>query len=297
MKTLGWIGLGHMGSPMALNLMKEGNIVNVYNRSEEKTAALTDAGATKRDTPKEIVENSDIIFLMLSDGTAIRSVLTQGNGILDADCEGKIIVDMSTIAPQESSEFAEMVGKNGGKYIDAPVSGSVGAAVGKMLLVLAGGEKEIVDQCRPYFLTLGKDVIYFGKTGMGTSAKLTINMLLGIMAQGFGEVMNFGEQIGLGKDQIVDLISKSAMNNGLFQAKKDMYLSESFPSAFMLELMSKDLSLAKQVSLLAEIELPLASAADSFFKEAKGHGKGKLDMSAVYLEIKEKRKNIINLNY
>lgn len=288
MKKLGWIGLGHMGSPMAMNLIKEGNFVSVYNRSEDKVDALVKAGAIKMNTPKEVVEQSDIIFLMLSDGTAIRSVLTQGNGILDAGCNGKIIVDMSTIAPEESLEFADLISKKGGKYVDAPVSGSVGAAIGRLLLVLAGGEEETVEVCRPYFLTLGKDMIYFGENGKGTSAKLTINMLLGIMTQGFGEVVYFGEKIGLGKEQVIDLISRSAMNNGLFQAKKDMYLAEEFPSAFMLELMSKDLGLAKKASDDKQIELPLAKLADETFAKAKASGKGKLDMSAVFLEIKEK---------
>lgn len=290
MKTLGWIGLGHMGSPMAMNLLKEDNIVNVYNRSEEKTVALVEAGAQKVDSPKEVVANSDITFLMLSDGSAIRNVLTQENGVLEAVCNGKIIVDMSTIAPQESKEFAKMVEEKGGKYIDAPVSGSVGAAVSKLLLVLAGGDKETVEVCRPYFMMLGKDMIYFGETGMGTSAKLTINMLLGIMTQGFGEVVYFGEKVGLSKEQVIELISKSAMNNGLFQAKKDMYISENFPSAFKLELMSKDLGLAKTASDFHQIELPLAKLADETYKQAKKNGKGKLDMSAVYLEIKERNK-------
>lgn len=287
MKTLGWIGLGHMGSPMAMNLLKEGNKVNVYNRSEDKTVALVEAGAIRANTPKEVVENSDITFFMLSDGNAIRSVLTQENGVLEAVCHGKIIVDMSTIAPLESQEFAKLIEDKGGKYVDAPVSGSVGAAVAKLLLVLAGGEEEVVESCRPYFLTLGKDMIYFGKNGMGTSAKLTINMLLGIMTEGFGEVLYFGEKIGLSKEQVIELISKSAMNNGLFQAKKDMYLSENFPSAFMLELMSKDLSLAKKASDYHQIELPLAKLSDELYAHAKANGKGKLDMSAVYLEIKE----------
>lgn len=288
MNALGWIGLGHMGSPMATNLLKEGNKVIVYNRSEEKTTALLELGAIKGATPKEVVENSDITFLMLSDGNAIRSVLTQESGVLEAVCKGKIIVDMSTIAPTESKEFAGLVAEKGGRYVDAPVSGSVGAAVAKLLLVLAAGEEDAVETCRPYFLMLGKDMIYFGETGKGTSAKLTINMLLGIMAEGFGEVVYFGEKIGLSKEQVVELVSKSAMNNGLFQAKKDMYLSENFPSAFMLELMSKDLTLAKNSSDDYKIELPLAKLTEELYMQAKVNGKGKLDMSSVYLEIKEK---------
>ncbi len=288
MNTLGWIGLGHMGSPMATNLLKEGNKVIVYNRSEEKTKSLVEDGAIKGATPKEVVESADITFLMLSDGNIIRNILTQENGALEGVSKGKIIVDMSTIAPTESKEFAKLVSEKGGTYIDAPVSGSVGAAVGRLLLVLAGGDKDAVEMCRPYFMQLGKDIIYFGETGKGTSAKLMINMLLGIMSEGFAEVVYFGEQIGLSKEQVIELVSKSAMNNGLFQAKKDMYLSENFPSAFMLELMSKDLTLAKNTIDHYNMELPLAKLTEELYGQAKANGKGKLDMSSVYLEIKEK---------
>lgn len=290
MKTLGWIGLGHMGNPMASNLLKAGYKINVYNRSEEKTIPLIELGANKLNTPKSVVEQSDLIFIMLSDAKAIESVLTKEDGILKGIKEGKIIVNMSTISQNESKHFATLVAEKGGNYVDAPVSGSVGAAITSQLLILAGGEKEIVEVCKPYFDILGRETVYFGEIGKGSAAKLTINMLLGIMTQGFGETMLFGENLGLEKQQVVELISKSAMNNGLFQGKKNSYLSEEFPSAFMLELMSKDLGLVIGAAQDMKIKLPLAEEANKTFESAKINGKSKLDMAAVYLEIKENNK-------
>lgn len=287
MQTLGWIGLGHMGTPMATNLLKAGYKVIVYNRSEDRTIPLVELGAKKANSPKEVVEQSDINFIMLSDANAIQSVLTQENGVLGAITQGKVVVDMSTISPQESSAFAKLVMEKGGEYIDAPVSGSVGAAIMSQLLILAGGPKETVNLCQPFFNVLGKETIYFGSTGMGTSAKLTINMLLGIMMQGFGEAIVFGEKLGLGKAQIIELISKSALNNGLFQAKKESYATEEFPSAFMLELMSKDLGLVKTAADQMSTKLPLAETANDTFYTARMNGKAKLDMAAVYLELKD----------
>lgn len=287
MQTLGWIGLGQMGTPMASNLLNAGYKVNVYNRSSEKTVSLVELGATKCSSPGQVAAESEIIFLMLSDASAIGTVLQQENGVLESMTKGKIVVNMSTISPQEALEFDTLVAEKGGKYIDAPVSGSVGAAVTKQLLILAGGDAETLSVCQPYLDVLGKETIHFGKTSMGNAAKLTINMLLGIMMQGFGEAMLFGETLGLEKEQIAALISKSAMNNGLFQAKKESYLTEQFPPAFMLQLMSKDLNLISTAVKAAGAVFPLADAATNTFHDAKASGKAALDMAAVYLELKE----------
>jgi 3-hydroxyisobutyrate dehydrogenase len=238
MKTLGWIGLGHMGEPMATNLLKEGNEIYVYNRSIEKTTSLVELGAIKMNSPKEIVEQSDIIFIMLSDANSVKDVLTQENGVLESMKSGEIVVDMSTISPHDSVSFAKLISDKGGVYLDAPVSGSVGAAQARQLVILVGGDSDAIETCKPYFDILGKETIHFGASGKGSSAKLSINLLLGIMGQGFGETLLFAEKLGVDKEKMIDLISKSAMNNALFQFKKDMYISEKFPAAFMLELIN-----------------------------------------------------------
>lgn len=290
MHKLGWIGLGHMGTPMTANLLKAGCKVNVYNRSPEKVVSLVKSGAVKLNSPKEIGENSDIVFIMLSNADAVKDILNQKEGLLNVDGKNKIVVNMSTISPQDSVLFAKMAADKGWTYLDAPVSGSVGAAETSQLVILAGGDEEAIKICQPYFDLLGKATLVFGAAGKGSAAKLTINMLLGIIGEGFGETLLFAEKLGLDREKILDLISKSALNNALFQIKRDMYSKEEFPAAFMVELMSKDLGLIKKEIERMGMRLPLAEAAENTYRSAKENGKAKLDMAAVYLELKDLQK-------
>jgi 3-hydroxyisobutyrate dehydrogenase len=288
MHTLGWIGLGHMGEPMAKNLLNVGYKVNVYNRSPQKTVPLVDTGATKLNSPKEIAKQSDLIFIMLSDTNAVHAVLTSDNGLLEGICARKIVINMSTISPEDSLTFASLISKKGGTYLDAPVSGSVGAASTRQLVILVGGDKKAKDICQPYFDHLGKETIYFGSNSKGSSAKLAINLLLGIFGQGIGETLLFAEKSELDKEKVLQLISQSGMNTPLFNGKKDMYRTGDFPSAFMLELMSKDLGLIKAEADRLKTTLPLAEATNNTYLSAKENGKAKLDMAAIYLELKDR---------
>ena len=289
MTRLGWIGLGHMGTPMAMNLLQAGQRVNAYNRSRDKATPLAELGAAILGSPRAIVEQSDIVFIMLSDSQAIRSVMNQTDGVLEAMTPGKVIVNMSTIAPADAVAFAQQVAAAGGRYIDAPVSGSVGAAKAGQLLILAGGERAAVDICQPYLDLLGKETVHLGAVGTGSSAKLAINLLLGIMGQGIGEAVLLAEKLGVDKEKFLGLIAKSALNSPFFQLKKDMYSKEEFPAAFMVELMSKDLGLVKAEADRMAMVLPLAEAADRTYRRAKEHGKAGLDMAAVYLELRDQQ--------
>lgn len=162
MPTLGWIGLGQMGTPMTTNLLREGYVVNVFNRSPEKVTPLTALGAIKHDSPKSVVEQSDVTFLMLTNASAIREILTREDGVLAGMQKGRIIIDMSTISPAESAAFGQMVAAKGGKYLDAPVSGSIGAAAAAGLIILAGADELELEALMPFFNVLGKKVIPFG---------------------------------------------------------------------------------------------------------------------------------------
>lgn len=288
MKTVGWIGTGQMGAPMVMNLLKAGCTVNIYNRTPEKALPLAAAGAWHLCSPAEVVQHSDVIFLMLSNGRAIRELFHAEGGILSAVQPGKTVIDMSTIAPEDSKAFALLVAEKGGRYIDAPVSGSVGAAETAQLVILAGASESDLVAYQPYFDLLGKKTIAFGCVAKGSSAKLAINLLLAITGQGIAETLLLAERAGLAQENVFELIGQSGMNTGLFQAKKTMYSRQSFPAAFMLELMTKDLGLITDEAARLGLELPLAQKTFATYSEAGEHGKGKLDMAAVYLELKEK---------
>jgi 3-hydroxyisobutyrate dehydrogenase len=276
-----------MGDPMSLRLVQAGHKLNAYNRTREKVNNLAEAGAVILDSPREIVEQSDIVFIMLSDANAVKSVLTRDDGVLAALAPGRIVVNMSTIAPADAVAFAKLVSEKGGQYVDAPVSGSVGAAKTGQLVILAGGDGETINTCRPYFDVLGKGTIHFGAAGMGSSAKLAINLLLGVVGQGIGEAVLFAEKLGVDKEKMLELIACSALNSPFFQLKKDMYCKDEFPAAFMVELMSKDLGLVKAEADRMGAVFPLAEAADKTYRSAKEHGKAKLDLAAVYQELRD----------
>ena len=277
-----------MGTPMITNLLKAGYAVCVNNRTQQKAQPAVAAGARLLPSMKEVVQQADITFLMLSNGAAINEVLTAETGILSAMQPGKTLIDMSTIAPEDSKTFARLVSEKGGRYIDAPVSGSVGAAVAGQLVILAGVAEHELTPYLPFFDVLGKKTLAFGGVGKGSSAKLAINLLLGITGQGIGESLLLAEKAGIEQEAILDLIGLSGVNTGLFQAKKDMYRQQTFPAQFMLELMSKDLGLITDEAKSLGLDLPLAKQTHATYFQAKEHGKGKLDMAAVYLELKEK---------
>lgn len=290
MQSIGWIGLGAMGMPMASNLLQTGYKLNVYNRTLSKMESLSVQGANACRSVKTLVETSDIIFLMLANGNAVREVLTQEDGILNSLNQGKIIVDMSTISPLESKEFSSLVTQKNAFYIDAPVSGSVGAAIAKQLVILLGGSNEAKKMCSPYFAVLGKAAIDFGQSSNGSAAKLAINMLLGVFTQAMSESITFAETLGLDKEAVFQMISLSGMNTPLFQAKKESFAKEIFPSAFALELMSKDLGLLNQMMENYNLNLPLSEIANKTYLLAKDKGYGKEDMAAVIKVVKQQSK-------
>jgi 3-hydroxyisobutyrate dehydrogenase len=272
---------------MAMNILQAGYRVTAYNRSREKTPVLAEAGANILASPREVVAQSDIVFLMLSDASAIHAVLNGNSGVMAAMAPGKLVVNMSTIAPSDAVSFAQQVATAGGRYVDAPVSGSVGAAKTGQLIMLAGGEQEAVTACQPFFAVMGKETFHFGAAGMGSSAKLAINLLLGIMGQGIGEAVLFAEKSGVNKEKMLELISSSALNSPFFQIKKEMYRTDDFPAAFKVSLMAKDLGLVTAEAERIKTTLPLAEVAATTYCSARDHDKAELDMAAVYLELRE----------
>ncbi|MCQ4087056.1 NAD(P)-dependent oxidoreductase [Saccharibacillus sp. JS10] len=291
MTTLAWIGTGYMGLPMARNLLKSGYTVNVYNRTIEKAQPLTEDGGNIVSSPKQAAQRAEAVFIMLTKGEAVEAVLNGEEGLIAGLAPGTLVVNMSTIAPGEAREFAKQVQSAGGVYIDAPVSGSVAPAVNGQLVILAGGAEESVKRCEPFFEVLGKKTIRFGDVGAGSSAKLSINLLLGITAQGIAESLLLGEQAGLQREQLIEMIGESAVQTPMLSAKKEMWMNEEFPAAFMVSLLSKDLSLVTAENKREGIQLPLAEAVERTYAQAVQSGKGELDMAAVWLELKESIEN------
>ncbi len=275
---IGWIGLGAMGTPMAARLHDANLEVSVYNRTESKAVSLKEKGVVVYTSPIDLAAKVDLIFTMLSDKTAIDAVLAPE---FWEQMSEKIVVNMSTIAPLESLSLEKIAQKHQVTYLETPVSGSVGAAKAGALLILAAGDEEVISKLKPVLVHLGSQTFYLGKIGQGTGAKLSINSLLAQMGVAYSEALLLAKHLGVDAESFLQIIGQSGMNSPLFQAKKGMWLQDSYPAAFSLKLMLKDIRLANNEAGKA-IQLPFLSKAQELYSQAEKSGLGEMDMAAVY---------------
>ena len=275
--TIGWIGLGNMGNPMAKNLLKAGFKLTVFNRTKSREIALTGAGANSAQTPRQLVEHCDIIITMLSDDTAVKEVFEGAEGLLSQPLAGKLFIDMSTVAPSTSRYLAELCTQNKMNFLEAPVSGSVKPAQDGTLIILAGGAAADYEKAKPVFDVLGKLSLFLGGAGVGSSAKLAINFLLGLNIEGLAETVLFAERNGVSKQDMLTIINEGACGNGISKLKSAAILNDDYPAAFALKHLVKDLNLAKDAGL----QSPLMPALNETFNNAKKDGLGDEDVMAV----------------
>ena len=276
-----------MGTPMVENLLKGSIDVTVYNRSFDKTLPLVEKGAKNTKNVEEIFEQNDIIFFMISNYSAALEILNEN---VLSKIKGKKIVNMSTISPTESKALGKLVIENNEKYIEAPVSGSVGAATAGVLLILVGGNKVDTEDLYSIFDILGSKTYYFGELGKATGAKLVLNSLLGIFGEAYSEVLLLAQNFGIDTETIVNAISDSRMSSPLFQEKKDMFTNREYPAAFMLKHMTKDLKLSNEEIENRKLSLPLIQNTTKNYSEALEQGYGEQDMAAIF-EILGKKNN------
>lgn len=279
---LGWIGLGNMGNPMAKNLIKAGFEVVVFNRTKEKETELIVAGAKSADSPQHLLEICDVVFTMLSDDEAVKAVFEGNSGMLAKAQPGKLIINMSTVSPETSLYLSEISSKHQLNFLEAPVSGSVKPAQDGTLIILVGGTVESYNKAKPIFDVLGKVSHLLGVVGVGSSAKLAINYLLGLNLQGLAETILFAEKNGVSREDMLAIVNEGACGNGITKLKSSSILNNSFPAAFALKHLVKDLRLAKEAGLDAPLINPLFDS----FNRAQNMGLGDEDVMAIMKSLK-----------
>lgn len=279
MSTLktGWIGLGNMGKPMAKNLLKAGFEVSVFNRTKQKEKEIIEAGASSSNSPQQLIESCDIVITMLSDDEAVKAVFEGPEGLLTKDHAGKLLIDMSTVAPETSRRLSALCSKRGINFLDAPVSGSVKPAQDGTLIILAGGSSESFEKAKPIFDVLGKLSMHLGSAGFGSSAKLAINYLLGLNLQGLAETILFAENNGISKENMLTIVNESACGNAITKLKSSSILNNTYPAAFALKHLTKDLRLAAEAGLNTPLIHPLLDS----YKKAEAAGLGDEDVMAI----------------
>ncbi len=262
---IGWIGLGNMGIPMSQQLIKAGYPLTVYNRNKEKETELIGLGANTVNSPGELLAQTDIVFLMVSDDEAVRQLFAGSDGLLSANTTGKIIINMSTVSPGISKEFAALCSGQGNHYLDAPVSGSVKQAVEGQLVIMVGGEEAVFQKVQSILKSIGHLAMRVGNSGAGNAAKLAMNTLLAFHAQGLAEAVLFAQKQDIKTEDLLTLINNSAMGNVFMRIKGDAISHNQYNAAFALKHIAKDLRLAKQEGSNG----PLSETAFETFQKAE----------------------------
>ncbi|XP_061124083.1 3-hydroxyisobutyrate dehydrogenase a isoform X1 [Syngnathus typhle] len=291
---VGFIGLGNMGSPMAKNLLKHGYPVIATDVFPESCKELRDLGAQVVDSPAEVAEKADRIFTMLPSSPNVIEVYTGPNGILKKVKKGTLLIDSSTIDPAVSKEMALAAEKMGAVFMDAPVSGGVGAASLAKLTFMVGGAKEEYNAAQELLTCMGANVIYCGQVGTGQAAKICNNMLLAIGMIGTAETMNLGIRLGLDPKLLAKILN---MSSGRCWAS-DSYnpvpgVMEGVPSAnnyqggFGTTLMAKDLGLAQNTATNTKTSIPLGSLAHQIYRVMASRGYANKDFSSVFQFLRE----------
>ncbi|XP_058094418.1 glyoxylate/succinic semialdehyde reductase 1 [Magnolia sinica] len=283
---VGFLGLGIMGKAMALNLLRNGFKVTVWNRTLSKCDELVEHGASVGETPAAVIKKCKYTIAILSDPSAAFSVVFDKDGVLEEICNGKGYIDMSTVDAETSSKISKAITEKGGYFLEAPVSGSKKPAEDGQLVILAAGEKTLYDEVIPAFDVLGKKSFFLGQIGNGAKMKLVINMIMGSMMNALSEGLVLAERSGLEQQKLLDILDLGGIANPMFKQKGPAMIQGSFPPAFPLKHQQKDMRLALALGDENAVAMPVAAAANEAFKKARSLGLGDKDFSAVYEVVK-----------
>ncbi len=279
---IGFVGLGIMGSRMAMNLLEAGYDLIVYNRTSEKGEPHRKAGAEWGASPAEVAAESDVMFTMLSTPDVVAMLALGEEGFLNAFRPGAIWVNSTTVDPFFTYGIAEEAADRGVRFVDAPVAGTKGPAEEGTLLFLVGGDDEDVETCRPLFDVMGRKTIHAGESGMGSALKMVVNLLLGQAMVAFSEAMALGQGLGLDRDLLFESLLGGPVTAPFVSAKREMIEGDSYEAAFPLKWMQKDLHLAAMSAYEVGVAMPAGNTVKEVFRLAARYGLAEKDFAAVY---------------
>lgn len=273
-ETVGFIGLGVMGAPMARRLVQAGHGLVVHSRSRAPVDALAEAGAEAASSPREVAERADVVITMLPDSPAVEDVVLGSDGVLAGASEGDLLIDMSTIHPTVSVEIAEAARGRGVAVLDAPVSGGdVGARDGT-LSIMVGGEQNDVERARPLFEVLGKTIVHVGEHGAGQVVKACNQVVVAVTIAAVSEALVLGSKAGVEPERILDVLGGGLAANRVMEMRRRNFLEHDFAPGFRIDLHHKDLDIALESGSEYGVPLPVTGLVQQGFRalRAKGHG-------------------------
>jgi 3-hydroxyisobutyrate dehydrogenase len=279
--SVGFIGLGLMGRPMAINLLKAGYAVTVWNRTRARAEELVAQGATLAATPREAAAAADVLFTIVSDPPAVEAILWGENGALAGLRKGCVLVDSSTVSPDLARRTAADCKNRGIEYLDAPVTGGTWGAEKGELVFMVGGEEATLKRVEPLLGAMGKRWFLLGPNGAGQTIKLAMNLILALEVQAFAEALTIVKTAGLAGERLVEVMQSSMGRAPVLDVKAPVMLSGDYKASFPLRLMYKDVALAMDLAGELKITLPAGGAARDTYGAVRSASKDDPDYAAV----------------
>ena len=279
--TVGFIGLGLMGKPMARNLLKAGFPLVVWNRTRAKADDLVREGAKVAASPREAAAQADVLIAIISDPPAIEEAIFGQTGALEGLRRGSLFIDSSTISPDLARREAAACAERGVDFLDAPVTGGTWGAEKGELVFMIGGKQEVLDRARPVLEPLGKKLFLLGPNGAGQTVKLAMNLILALEVEALAEAVALVTNAGVAGERLIEVLQSSMGRSPLMDLKAPLILKNDFPASFPLRLMHKDVRLALELARDEGIQLPAGAAALSTYGAVKDASKDDPDYAAV----------------
>jgi 3-hydroxyisobutyrate dehydrogenase-like beta-hydroxyacid dehydrogenase len=284
-QKIGLIGLGLMGQPMGMNLLKAGHPLTIWNRTISRANELVAMGATLAKSPKEVAANSDVMITMVSDPPALESVLWGTNGSDSGALAGlradSTYIDSSTISPALARKIASVCVERKVRFLDAPVTGGDWGAKKGELIFMIGGDAQTLKDVEPILEVMGKRWFHLGPNGAGQTIKLAMNMILALQVDALAEALALVTAAGLKAEDLIEVMQSSMARSGVLDVKAPNLLKGEYKPSFPLRLMHKDLSLALELANQIGVALPATAAAREIYNYVRGAAKEDLDYSAV----------------
>jgi 2-hydroxy-3-oxopropionate reductase len=280
MATIGFIGLGIMGTPMAANLIKGGHTLVTHTRSKTPLSLL-DAGAKPLANAAEVAKTAEIIIIMVPDTPDVETVLFGENGVAAGLSEGKIVIDMSSISPVATKEFARKINALGCEYLDAPVSGGeVGAKAGS-LTIMIGGNQAAFDTCKPIFDLMGKNVTLIGKNGDGQTTKVANQIIVALTIEAVSEALVLASKAGADPVKVRQALMGGFASSRILEVHGERMIKRTFDPGFRINLHQKDLNLALSTAKQLGMSLPSTAVAQELFNACVAHNGATWDHSGM----------------
>lgn len=285
--TIGFIGLGIMGRPMAHNLLRAGFPLVIHNRHQEVTDELVAAGARSGGArPRDAAAACDVLITMLPGSAEVEEVLVGHDGVIEGAREGLIVIDMSTISPVVSSTLATQLAERGITLLDAPVSGGDKGAIAGTLSIMVGGDEAAFEHCFPIFQALGKTIVYVGESGAGQVVKACNQIVVALTYEAVSEALVLGSKAGVDPSKILQILGGGLAANKVMELRGASMLAHDFRPGGRITLHHKDLGFALDLGRKYEVPLPVTALVDQMFASLEVRGRGDWDHSALltYLE-------------